>query len=893
MSLSLTDAKAFLASYSVTYKATSLSTIQQARSLKTATTELKALIEAGGDPSAIAAKQSTIDSLKSDITTKKASLVSLRQTRAQALQTVETALSLPVYTAPVNTYVGAERSSGKTRNTRCPPGSGGAPPNTDTTPTSGSSNSVTSNGVYQALTTKQSTLNSLNDMTQFTGDPAVALLLHCEDSTDSGYYNCGFTGSFTTTTTCKFGTRALDIGNANTRTFTLNSASSIGTGDFTVDFWFYSTVNYWSQLWELDTVFFRRYQPNVSTTKFYINIDGVEYISSQVSGWNTYTWHHIALSRQSGTLRIFFNGTKYFEQTITASLTSSQMKLGCLYGQFASNPGDKIDEFRVLVGRAEYTTNFTPPATAYSYAPATYPGCDPTTHLLLHLEGSNNGTSFTDDGFYRRSITRNGTVVTSTDIVKFGSTSLKFGTNGGDSLSVANSVTIGTSDFTFEAWILSTDATNNTYQTFFAVGSTSSGIVARMAVIPDGDGVPSLWFEIYLNGTRYRSWTTAFGNWQWYHVIAARSGTQLMMRCGHPSYPFQQNFTITGTGSIPNAPFYVGNDSSNGGRMRGYMDEVRFTIGKALYFTSYAMPANPYSNAYNPYLTGTVGSLGISGTDIYICTAAGSPGSWKYLPLQDVTVPAGANELAQNLTGFIVGSVPITATNPFTGNTTEGAFTFNGSTSNYMAFTAAQMNTLMYTGSTQDMWVDMWFKLNATVAVPTGLGDTARPYFIGYMAPTSSTMAWAFGVTNQMKVCFMYATNGSAYITGNTTISTGTWYHIAVSYSATGNQVRIYLNGVAQTLSTSQTASMSLSGSGTTTVSANQVVTNYVNTQNIQIGEYCNTAINGYLSNIRLIVGKGAIQYTSNYSVPTLPSLPGTGGKNVLCLRALTSSVPS
>jgi len=185
----------------------------------------------------------------------------------------------------------------------------------------------------------------------------------------------------------------------------------------------------------------------------------------------------------------------------------------------------------------------------------------------------------------------------------------------------------------------------------------------------------------------------------------------------------------------------------------------------------------------------------------------------------------------------------------------------------------------------------MWFKLNATVG--TTVGDTKRPYFIGYMQPTGNTMQWAFGITPENKVCFFYATNSSEYITGSSTVSSGVWYHIAASKSATGNKVRVYLNGNLETLSTSQTASMSLSGSGTTTVTANQVVNNYQANQNISIGQYSNTAINGYLSNIRLVCGTGAIQYTSNFSVPSAPSLPGTGGKNVLCLRALTSSVPS
>jgi len=277
-------------------------------------------------------------------------------------------------------------------------------------------------------------------------------------------------------------------------------------------------------------------------------------------------------------------------------------------------------------------------------------------------------------------------------------------------LSVTNSTTVGTNDFTIEAWVYVNTATMGLTHTIFSIGTPQSGISLRVPTV-NWSGDFTQWFEVYINNTQYRSWTFCSLVNGWFHVGVSRIGTTLSLYSNYTNATFptgyNQTWTIASYLSIPAGTWYIGNDSNaTGNYLRGYIDDVRLTIGKGLYSSSYSTamtPASAFPNGYNASLTGTVGSLGLSGTDVYVCTAAGTPGTWKYLALQNVAIPSGYNELAQNLTGYVVGSVPITATNPFASNTTEGAFTFNGSAGNYLSISAAQTSSLMTTASVQDM----------------------------------------------------------------------------------------------------------------------------------------------------------------------------------------------
>lgn len=177
----------------------------------------------------------------------------------------------------------------------------------------------------------------------------------------------------------KFGPSSLFEGSATGGISTpAQTGFNIGSGDFTVDFWWNnnsSSDTHWAALagygnssinptqwsWLIE-----RHNSGV----LYISVsDGSNvYVSSGTTNLNTgNVWRHIAVTRASGTVRGFVNGV--IETTFSGGGTSpaSTGPLKILAG--VSNTGVQnslLDEFRYSVGIARWTSNFTPPSSQYS-----------------------------------------------------------------------------------------------------------------------------------------------------------------------------------------------------------------------------------------------------------------------------------------------------------------------------------------------------------------------------------------------------------------------------------------------------------------------------------------------------------------------------------------------
>jgi hypothetical protein len=99
----------------------------------------------------------------------------------------------------------------------------------------------------------------------------------------------------------------------------------------------------------------------------------------------TNTWYHIAYVDNGSTITIFFNGTSVGSRGSPGSTTNALIYLG----GFTNNLGVNgwMDEIRIS-NIARYTSNFTPAG------PFTN---DSNTLLLLHCNGTDASTTFTDD----------------------------------------------------------------------------------------------------------------------------------------------------------------------------------------------------------------------------------------------------------------------------------------------------------------------------------------------------------------------------------------------------------------------------------------------------------------------------------------------------------------
>jgi len=172
-----------------------------------------------------------------------------------------------------------------------------------------------------------------------------------------------------------------------------NLSFSFGTGDFTIELWFRPTeLNSVDILWDQRPNGSQGIQPTIYTSGqqliYYTNQ------ANRITGSNLSfnTWHHIAVSRSGTSTKMFVNGTQVGSTyTDTNNYVSSSAGIRIGSDQFTANSNysvGNIDEVRIS-NTARYTANFTPSTTPFQN--------DSNTLLLLHMDGTNASTVFTDD----------------------------------------------------------------------------------------------------------------------------------------------------------------------------------------------------------------------------------------------------------------------------------------------------------------------------------------------------------------------------------------------------------------------------------------------------------------------------------------------------------------
>ena len=180
-------------------------------------------------------------------------------------------------------------------------------------------------------------------------------------------------------TQSKFGGKSIALdGTGDYLSVATNTDFGFGTGDFTIEGWFYKTTA--TTQWFIDT----RSTTTQTSVAIQSNgggslrlfVNGVFVLTSSSAHTNN-AWNHLAVSRASGVTRFFINGvvstTTYTDTTDYGS--TKPLVLGAQFNGTTAFNG-YIDEFRVTKGLARYTTTFTAPAAAFVN--------DTNTVLLVH-----------------------------------------------------------------------------------------------------------------------------------------------------------------------------------------------------------------------------------------------------------------------------------------------------------------------------------------------------------------------------------------------------------------------------------------------------------------------------------------------------------------------------
>ena len=184
-----------------------------------------------------------------------------------------------------------------------------------------------------------------------------------------------------------------------------NSEFVIGTGDFTMECWV------WGNDWtgpntNKDQVFMAHDGASGSSNYvgFYIPAgvfayyDGSAFIpSSDKPTLNDQQWYHVAVSRESGTSRVFLDGALVGSASDTNSIATGTVELGRNPGNNKNQFNGYLQDFRLYVGTAKYTSSFIPAATNPDILPDTPSGVSGGSKLTKITDGA---VSFDGTGDY-------------------------------------------------------------------------------------------------------------------------------------------------------------------------------------------------------------------------------------------------------------------------------------------------------------------------------------------------------------------------------------------------------------------------------------------------------------------------------------------------------------
>jgi hypothetical protein len=516
-------------------------------------------------------------------------------------------------------------------------------------------------------------------------------------------------------------------------------ATAFGTGDFTIEFWYYPlTVSVQQNLVDkIGSASNAIYMSSAGVLKYYV---GADRITGSTLSANT--WYHIALVRYSGTTKLYVNGVQSgasYADTNNYALNTGSPRIGAAFNNTVSVNG-YIDDFRISQF-ARYVSNFTPPTAALPTT-ASSTVADPYynyTSLLLHMDGTNASTNFVDSGPNALAVTATSSTISTTQS-KYGGASGYFdGSTGYLSLTGNSSFQFGTGDFTIEAWVyISANAANQ--QTFLDTRGAATAT-------PFTFGLYQSKLAFYDGTMRQSSATVTTG--QWYHFAACRSGGTLRLFIDGIIYYSASNTTnfTTGANSI-----YIGRGFDSAAYYtNGHMDDLRVTK-----YARYTSAFTPPAAALPEFATGN---------DRYFSNVS------LLLHMDGANGSTTFTDNSSNVrTVTAVGNAQMSTTQSQFG----GAAAYFDGTGDYLSLSGG-----MPSGTGTAFTIECWIRLDDLSA---------------YRAITRTAGGLDIGVQPSGMIVCDQTSVGIIANSATGVITAGTWYHVAVTRD-TSNNYKIYVNG--------------------------------------------------------------------------------------------------
>ena len=602
-----------------------------------------------------------------------------------------------------------------------------------------------------------------------------------------------------------------------------SSALAPLTGDFTYEAWVYptsSSVTY-RVVFGIDNYAggqpFRLYQYGTQFQYWYTG-SATDFIGSSTITMNT--WYHLAITRSSGVLKLFVNGTQAGSNvTSTLNYPSSIFRIGIDSNGTYPFVG-YVSNLRAVKGAAVYTANFTPSTTPLTAIANT---------SLLTCQSNrfidNSTNNFTLTVFGDTKIQSFQPFTPNSSYSTYGS---GYFDGTGDTITYTdsnNNLDLGGIVASLEMWVYPTAATNYSH-VFGKYGSTwgwstSNGIEYAIAYQPAG------FYLVYNNAGNAAFVTdpTARSINQWYHVAVASDASNNLSLFINGTRVATTTATITKP--TTRTSIIQGANSNGSETFAGYITDTRFISGTGAYSASSStitVPAVPLTAITNTQL----------------------------LTLQ--------NNQSTNNNVFLDNS-----TNNFfvtrNGNTTQGTFSpYGGNWSNYFATSS---DYLTYNPGASAAFGTDNFTVEAWVFATSALSSGDNPYICDTRGGGGVwSLSWNYaGGANPWQLAW----GNSSYLQSTTSMVINQWNHCA--YVRSGTTGTLYLNGVSI-------------GTWTDSYNYSQSVTSLIIARRYALTggtQY----LPGYLSNFRVV--KGTAVYTANFTPSTTPLTAISGTSLLTC----------
>jgi hypothetical protein len=588
-------------------------------------------------------------------------------------------------------------------------------------------------------------------------------------------------------------------GSSNYLTFPDSASFDYLTGDFSCDMWVYPTSvtgdkcllqlgNYGAG--QTGILFFLS-----GTGRIFIGYNNA-FIGESTGSVVINTWSYLSWIRTSGVLKMYVNGVEKVSSSFTSSIApATYFGIGVNLNPVANYFPGYISSVRL----SNIARSFTVPT-----VPTT---SDANTSLLTcqsptFIDNSTNAFAITSVGnttprafnpFGFTSATTNGyTVSTIGGSGYFDGTGDYLNLNGQSAFAFGSSA-----NFTIQFWFYAT-AISADVVFYDSRPTTTQGLYPTIYL----NGTTKV-ISYVTNSTEVITGTTTIVVNQWYYVTLSRnSGSTRLFVNG-----VQQSATYSDTinyANPANRPTIMQSGYASNGYLTGYVTDFQVLTGTAAYTSNFVPPSAPVVAIQNS-------SLLLNMTSAGIYDAA----------MMNNMETVGDAKLSTAISKF------------------GGSSMFFDGTGDYLSIPASQNMTF----GTGNFTIEFWFYAPAQGTTRTAFIGTDVSYAANFWTIQLNNTNPAYSSRVQL---WCYNMN-PAVVVGSTTLTTSTWYHVAVVRN--GTAITIYLNGTSDGTGTS---SASLDGGVSQAISIAKNLTDYYT---------------GYIDDLRIT--KGYARYTTNFTPAT------------------------